>query len=134
MFFRFAIHLSAASPDVPRGIKCPSDDRAPARHRHSRQATILVLMRRTKQIGSPQGAATDDNAAMTEFVRALAEIAVVDYTSEQLFADDALSGCLQLILAKNEVLDQFGGKPWPEGLLTQEARSHLGRLRAAKLN
>lgn len=91
-------------------------------------------MRRPKQIDSPQAAATDDNGAMTEFVRALVEIAVIDYTSEQLFADDALNGCLRLILAKNARLVQFGGKPWPEGLLMQEARFHLRRLRAAKLN
>jgi hypothetical protein len=93
-----------------------------------------MQMRRTKQVESPPGGATDDNAAMTEFVRTLVELAVTDYSSEQLFADDALNFCLQLVLAKNQGLHYLGGRPWPEGLLAQAARSHLNRLRAAKLN
>ncbi|MGC2082674.1 MAG: hypothetical protein WA702_04845 [Bradyrhizobium sp.] len=91
-------------------------------------------MRRKKQSESPHGGTTDDNAALTEFVRALVELTAAACSSEQLFADDALDGCLRLILAKNQALDHFGRAPWPEGLVVQATRSQLDRLRTARLH
>jgi hypothetical protein len=69
---------------------------------------------------------------MQEFVRVLVEITIADCSPEQLFAEDVLSDCLRLILAKNRSLPDFGGTSWPEHRLAQMARSHLDALRAAK--
>ncbi len=89
-------------------------------------------MPRTTLIGSSPGKSMDDTATMQDFVRVLVDIAIADFATEQLFADDALNVCLRLILAKNRGLLDFGGTPWPEDRLTQMARSHLTELRAAK--
>jgi hypothetical protein len=91
-------------------------------------------MRRTTQIDSPLAKVNDDNAAMMDFVRVLVEIAVAEYTAEQLFAEDALNVCLRLVRVKNRGLYEFGGDPWPEGRLAEAARIHLHELRAAKRN
>jgi len=93
---------------------------------------MLATMPRTTLIGSLPGEPIDDTATTQDFVRLLVEIAVADYTAEQLFADAALNDCLRLVLAKNRGLHDFGGTPWPEDGLAQAARSHLCALRAAK--
>ena len=93
---------------------------------------MLATMPRTTLIGPLPGKSTDDGATMQDFVRVLIEIAIADYSTEQLFADGALSDCLRLVLAKNRGLHDFGGTPWPEDRLAQAARSHLTALRAAK--
>lgn len=95
---------------------------------------MLITMRRTMQIESPLAKIEDDNAAMKDFVRVLVEIAVAEYTAEQLFAEDALNVCLRLVRAKNRGLHDFGGSPWPEGRLLDAARTHLNEMRAAKRN
>jgi hypothetical protein len=93
---------------------------------------MLTTMPRTTPIGPSPGRSIDDNATMQDFVRVLIEIAIADYPTEQLFADDALNDCLRLILAKNRALHDFGGTPWPENRLTQATQSHLNALRTAK--
>ena len=95
---------------------------------------MLITMRRMIQIESPLADVEDDNATMQDFVRVLVEIAVAEYTPEQLFAEDAVRVCVQLVRAKNRGLREFGGDPWPEGRLVDAARTHLSELRAAKRN
>lgn len=91
---------------------------------------MLATMPRTTLTGSLPGKSIDDVATMQDFVRVLVEIAVADYTAEQLFADDALNDCLRLVLGKNLGLYDFGGTPWPEDRLTRAVRSELDALRA----
>jgi hypothetical protein len=86
------------------------------------------------QIESSLANLEDDNATMQDFVRVLVEIAVAEYTAEQLFAEDALGVCLRLVRAKNRGLNDLGGTPWPEGRLAEAVRIHLNELRAAKRN
>ena len=71
---------------------------------------------------------------MTDFVGALVEIAVADRSTEQLFADKALTDCLRFVLMKNRSLHDIGGDPWPEASVAEAVRSHLSKLRAAKRN
>jgi hypothetical protein len=93
---------------------------------------MLITMPRTTFIGPSPSKPIDDNATMQDFARVLVEIAVADYSAEQLFADNTLNDCLRLILAKNRSLHEFGGTPWPKASLVQAARCHLTALRAAK--
>src|SRR5690242_19888025 len=101
-----ARNLRAASPSpaVPQCLK-PAAMMSVSGH----FGIMLATMPRTTLIGSLPGEPIDDTATMQDFVRLLVEIAVADYTAEQLFADAALNDCLRLILAKNRGLHDFGG-------------------------
>jgi hypothetical protein len=85
-------------------------------------------------IGSSHGQPVANDAPMKDFVCALVEIVVAERSTEQLFADQALTDCLWFVLMKNRSLHDFGGDPWPEASVAEAVRSHLGKLRAAKRN
>jgi hypothetical protein len=91
-------------------------------------------MPRNTLIGSSLGQPAADHATMADFVCALVEIAVADHSTEQLFAETALTHCLRFVLKKNRGLDDFGGDPWPEASVAKAVRSHLNKLRVARQN